>query len=82
MITIEDYMEAFEVDELTQTVVLYLESIRTPPFLRVRSARGKKKPVVDAQGGPHPGRGTAPREPHGGARLEHPGFPMPPLTGA
>ncbi len=28
MITIEDAMEGFEVDELTKTVVLYIESIK------------------------------------------------------
>ena len=28
MITIEDYMEGFEVDELTRTVMLYIESVK------------------------------------------------------
>jgi acyl-CoA synthetase (NDP forming) len=52
MITIEDYMEAFEVDELTQTVVLYLESIKNGKrFLESARRVGKKKPVVMLKGG-------------------------------
>jgi acyl-CoA synthetase (NDP forming) len=52
MITIEDYMEAFEVDDLTQTVVLYLESIKNGRRF-VKSARrvGKTKPVIMLKGG-------------------------------
>ena len=52
MITIEDYMEAFEVDELTQTVVLYLESIKNGRrFFEAARRVGKKKPVVMLKGG-------------------------------
>ena len=52
MITIEDYMEAFEVDELTQTVVLYLESIKNGRrFFESARRVGKKKPVVMLKGG-------------------------------
>ncbi|MBU2054944.1 MAG: acetate--CoA ligase family protein [Proteobacteria bacterium] len=52
MITIEDYMEAFEVDELTQTVVLYLESIKNGRrFFHSARRVGKKKPVVMLKGG-------------------------------
>lgn len=52
MITIEDYMEAFEVDDLTQTVVLYLESVKNGRrFLRAARRVGKKKPVVMLKGG-------------------------------
>jgi acyl-CoA synthetase (NDP forming) len=52
MITIEDYMEAFEVDELTQTVVLYLESVKNGRrFFDAARRVGKKKPVVMLKGG-------------------------------
>ena len=52
MITIEDYMEVFEVDELTQTVVLYLESVKNGRrFLQAARRVGKKKPVVMLKGG-------------------------------
>jgi len=70
MITIEDYMEAFEVDELTQTVVLYLESIKNGRrFFEAARRVGKKKPVVMLKGGrtrretgpPQATRGRSPR---------------------
>jgi acyl-CoA synthetase (NDP forming) len=52
MITIEDYMEAFEVDELTRTVVLYIESIKNGRrFFEAARRVGKKKPVVMLKGG-------------------------------
>ncbi len=52
MIAIEDYMEAFEVDELTQTVVLYLESIKNGRrFFESARRVGRKKPVVLLKGG-------------------------------
>jgi acyl-CoA synthetase (NDP forming) len=52
MITIEDYMEAFEVDDLTQTVVLYLESIKNGRrFFKSAKRVGKKKPVIMLKGG-------------------------------
>jgi acyl-CoA synthetase (NDP forming) len=52
MITIEDYMEAFEVDDLTQTVVLYLESIKNGRrFFKSANRVGKKKPVIMLKGG-------------------------------
>jgi len=52
MITIEDYMEAFEVDELTQTVVLYLESVKNGRrFFESARRVGRKKPVVLLKGG-------------------------------
>ncbi len=52
MVTIEDYMEAFEVDELTRTVVLYLESLKDGRrfFDSARRVSGKK-PVVVLKGG-------------------------------
>ncbi len=52
MITIEDYMEAFEVDELTRTVVLYIESIKNGRrFFEAARRVGRKKPVVLLKGG-------------------------------
>lgn len=52
MVTIEDYMEAFEIDELTQTVVLYIESIKDGRrFFKSASQVSKQKPVVVLKGG-------------------------------
>ncbi len=52
MVTIEDYMEVFEHDELTRTVVLYIESIKDGRrFFESASRVSKKKPVVVLKGG-------------------------------
>ncbi|MBU1195597.1 MAG: acetate--CoA ligase family protein [Proteobacteria bacterium] len=52
MVTIEDYMEAFEIDTLTKTVVLYLESVKNGARFFESSKRvSKKKPVVVLKGG-------------------------------
>ncbi len=52
MVTIEDYMEAFEADDLTRTVVLYIESIKNGSrFFASASRVSKKKPVVVLKGG-------------------------------
>ena len=52
MITIEDAMEGFEVDELTKTVVLYIESIKNGQrFFKSAKRVGKKKPVIILKGG-------------------------------
>ncbi|MCP4022829.1 MAG: CoA-binding protein, partial [Desulfobacteraceae bacterium] len=52
MVTIEDYMEAFEIDELTRTVVLYLESVKDGERFYKSAARvSKQKPVVVLKGG-------------------------------
>jgi acyl-CoA synthetase (NDP forming) len=52
MITIEDYMEAFEVDDLTRTVVLYVEGVKNGRrFFESARRVGKKKPVVMLKGG-------------------------------
>lgn len=52
MVTIEDYMEAFEIDELTRTVVLYIESIKDGArFFRSAARVSRKKPVVVLKGG-------------------------------
>ncbi len=52
MITIEDYMEGFEIDELTRTVMLYLESVKSGRRFYESACRvGKKKPIVLLKGG-------------------------------
>jgi acyl-CoA synthetase (NDP forming) len=52
MVAIEDFMEAFEVDELTKTVLLYLESVKDGKrFFESARRVGKKKPVVVLKGG-------------------------------
>ncbi|RLB87259.1 MAG: CoA-binding protein, partial [Deltaproteobacteria bacterium] len=52
MVTIEDYMEAFEIDELTRTVVLYIESVKDGGrFFRSAARVSRKKPVVVLKGG-------------------------------
>ncbi len=52
MVTIEDYMEAFEIDDLTRTVVLYIESIKDGArFFRSAARVSRKKPVVVLKGG-------------------------------
>ncbi len=52
MITIEDAMEGFEVDELTQTVVLYIESVKNGRrFFEAAKRVGRKKPIIALKGG-------------------------------
>lgn len=52
MITIEDYMEGFEVDELTKTVVMYIESIKNGRrFFEGAKRVGRKKPIIALKGG-------------------------------
>ena len=52
MITIEDAMEGFEVDELTKTVVLYIESIKNGRrFYEAAKRVGKRKPIIALKGG-------------------------------
>ena len=52
MVTIEDYMEAFEVDELTETVVLYVESVKNGSrFFKSAARVSRKKPIVVLKGG-------------------------------
>ncbi len=52
MVTIEDYMESFEEDELTKIVVLYIESIKNGKRFFNSAARiSKQKPVVVLKGG-------------------------------
>ncbi len=52
MVTIEDYMEAFEADALTRTVVLYIESVKDGRrFFNSARRVSQKKPVVVLKGG-------------------------------
>jgi acyl-CoA synthetase (NDP forming) len=52
MITIEDYMNCLEEDDLTRTVVLYLESIKDGRrFFELARRVGHKKPVIVLKGG-------------------------------
>ncbi len=52
MVTIEDYMEAFEIDDLTRTVVLYIESIKDGErFFKSAARVSRQKPVVVLKGG-------------------------------
>jgi acyl-CoA synthetase (NDP forming) len=52
MVTLEDYMEAFEADELTRTVVLYIESVKDGArFFNSARRVSQKKPVVVLKGG-------------------------------
>jgi acyl-CoA synthetase (NDP forming) len=52
MVSIEDFMETFEVDEKTRTVLLYIESVKDGRrFFESARRVGKKKPVVILKGG-------------------------------
>lgn len=52
MTTVEDYLDAFEVDTLTGTVVLYIESVKNGRrFFESARRVSKKKPIVILKGG-------------------------------
>ncbi|MFZ5563325.1 MAG: acetate--CoA ligase family protein [Thermodesulfobacteriota bacterium] len=52
MVTIEDYLHAFEVDEITEIVMLYIESVKDGRrFLESARRLSKKKPIVLLKGG-------------------------------
>ncbi len=52
MITIEDYLDAFEVDPVTGTVMLYVESVKNGRRFYESARRvGRKKPIVLLKGG-------------------------------
>ena len=52
MMTIEDYLDGFEVDSLTRTVILYVESVKNGRrFFNSAQRVGKKKPIVLLKGG-------------------------------
>ena len=67
MITIEDYMEGFEIDDLTRTVMLYLESVKDGRRFYESACRVvKKKPIVLMKGG-QTGAGNRAAASHTGA---------------
>lgn len=67
MITIEDYMEGFEIDELTRIVVLYLESVKNGRRFYESACRvGRQKPIVLLKGG-QTGAGNRAAASHTGA---------------
>ena len=52
MVTVEDFMGAFEVDEMTKTVILYIESVKDGRlFLQQAQRVSRRKPVVLLKGG-------------------------------
>ena len=52
MMTIEDFLDGLEVDDLTRTVMLYVESVKNGRRFFESSRRvGKKKPIVLLKGG-------------------------------
>jgi acyl-CoA synthetase (NDP forming) len=52
MVTIEDFVDAFEKDDVTQTVMLYVESVKNGRrFLDGCRRVGRKKPIVLMKGG-------------------------------
>lgn len=52
MVTIEDFVDAFEKDDVTQTVMLYMESVKNGRrFLDGCRRVGRKKPIVLMKGG-------------------------------
>jgi acyl-CoA synthetase (NDP forming) len=52
MTTIEDFLEVFESDELTKTVMLYIESVKNGRrFFETASRLGKLKPIILMKGG-------------------------------
>ena len=52
MVTIEDYMDGFEVDKKTKNIVLYIESIKNGRrFFETARRVGKHKPVIVLKGG-------------------------------
>jgi len=60
MITIEDYLEGFAVDRLTQTVLLYVESVKDGRRFFENARRvGRHKPVVLLKGGQSEAGGKA-----------------------
>jgi acyl-CoA synthetase (NDP forming) len=55
MMTIEDYLDGFEVDTLTRTVILYVESVKNGRrFFESATRVGRKKPIVLLKGGRSP----------------------------
>ncbi len=52
MVTIEDYLEGFEIDDVTKIVMLYIESVKNGKrFLESARRLSQKKPIVLLKGG-------------------------------
>ncbi len=52
MVTVEDFLEGFERDPITENVMLYVESVKDGPrFFRSARRVGRKKPIVLLKGG-------------------------------
>lgn len=52
MLTIEDYLEAFESDPMTRTIMLYVESVKNGRRFYESAARiGRRKPIILLKGG-------------------------------
>jgi acyl-CoA synthetase (NDP forming) len=52
MISIQDHLRCFEIDELTKTVVLYIESVKNGRrFVEEATRVSRKKPVIVLKGG-------------------------------
>lgn len=55
MIAIEDYLDSFEIDELTRIVMLYIESVKNGRrFFEGARRVGRKKPIILLKGGQSP----------------------------
>ena len=60
MITIEDYIESFEDDDLTRVVILYIESIKNGRrFFEAATRVSRKKPIILLKGGQSDAGGKA-----------------------
>lgn len=52
MVTIEDYLEAFEEDDSTRLVMLYIESVKNGRrFFKIAKRISRKKPIILLKGG-------------------------------
>ncbi len=72
MVTIEDYLQAFEVDSATRSVVLYVEGLREPRrFFEVARRVSRSKPVVVLKGGRTRGGGRAAASHTGAMARDH-----------
>ncbi|MFW6333391.1 MAG: acetate--CoA ligase family protein [Thermodesulfobacteriota bacterium] len=67
MVTIEDFLDAFEVDSVTRNIMLYVESVKNGRrFFETARRVGRKKPVVLMKGG-RSGAGNRAAASHTGA---------------
>ncbi len=67
MITIEDFIDGFEIDDLTKTIVLYIESVKDGRrFFEAARRVGRKKPLIILKGG-RTGEGNKAAASHTGA---------------